>query len=567
MSAPRRGAHELTASPGLPRLLAAVAIGLLGPGYLLGSLAARQLAARRLSWTWTLPALLPAALVALLAGRWAAGHYGAALVALAHARVEITGLFGAGGIVCLVSTPAFALWRRRARLRDDVLHGGQREQAARRAQGPLAMLGTRRAWHQADLDGPVSADGILLGTDDVGRPVRVASPRAHVTIVGATGAGKTTTASVLLAGHAHAGGGLVVVDGKGGHELPHLLRALGERHGRPIALWSPDPYGDPALDALRAAWNPCSDGSPTEVTDRIASSEPQTEPYYKALAHRGLQAATRALHATDQPLALDTLTRLLDTPTRLLELLRGVPDLADEAAWLTGLTDGERSALRGIATRLAVMTTSDPGHWLLPNERSVLLSHAIAQRHLVCFTLPQGAYPELVPHVGRYLLATLNAIAGRFEATGLRADTLVLVDELSAFDGEQLAAGLERGRSAGFRYVLATQSLSNFQTSGGPKLAAAALDNAELVVIHRQADPAAAETLAGIAGTEEAWEHTHKVSGHAPFGADEPGERARRLTARYRAHPDQIKQLRTGEAFLISTRRGHGVRRVLVRAR
>src|SRR3954453_23143265 len=94
-------------------------------------------------------------------------------------------------------------------------------------------------------------------------------------------------------------------------------------------------------------------------------------------------------------------------------------------------------------------------------------------------------------------------------------------------------------------------SLSNPHSAGGENLLHAALDNAELLIVHRQAVPDAAELLAATGGTEEAWEHTHKVQdGLGGIGWDEPGERARRLTDRFRAHPNVIKQLGRGEAVV-----------------
>jgi hypothetical protein len=129
---------------------------------------------------------------------------------------------------------------------------------------------------------------------------------------------------------------------------------------------------------------------------------------------------------------------------------------------------------------------------------------------------------------------------------------MVFVDELSAFDGEHLAAGLERGRSAGVRYVVATQSLSNFAAVGGDKLLHAALDNAELLVIHRQAVPDSVELLASIGGAEEAWEHSHVVLDGAGYhvGLDETGARQRRLTDHFRAHPNVISSSASAKRLL-----------------
>jgi hypothetical protein len=554
------------AGSSLAALLAGGLLALaLAPGLLAGVAAGEVLRRRRLRWTWMLAAGIGVAPVIVLLGPAAWSR----LIAVPDKGVMLGAVVAAGWLPWLAATPVAGSWWMLRAARRDRLHGGHAAQRLVLARGPVELAGTALARRQAQRAGVLDGDRILLGVDARDRPARVLRPHAHVTIVGASNSGKTTTAKLLLTAHVQAGGAVVVLDGKGGHDLPHHLRRLAAKHRRPVALWSPVRYGTPVLDGLRVAWDACSDGTPTEVKDRIASAEPQTEPYYAAIASRGLQAATTALHHAGEPLALDRIAGLLDQPPALAALLRAADHepLAKEAAWLAGLTDGERSGLRGIATRLATMTGADAGRWLLPHPRgrTLLLSNAIRKGWLVVFSLPAGTFPELVPHVGRYVLSTLNAIAGQLESSGERADAMVLVDELSVFDGDQLASGLERGRSAGLRYILATQSLSNFETSGGPKLAAAALDNAELMIVHRQAVPDAADVLAKLAGTEEAWEHTHQVDDHlSVMGLDESGKRARRLTDRFRAHPNTIRQLRQGEVIVIETRPRHRVRRVRI---
>jgi hypothetical protein len=303
-------------------------------------------------------------------------------------------------------------------------------------------------------------------------------------------------------------------------------------------------------------WNAAGDGDATEIKDRIASSEEQEEPYYKAIASRGLLLAAQALAKDPKGIRLDELARLLEQPSELeAQLTEREPD---DAAWLATLTDPERSALRGMGTRLKTMVASQGGEALLPDPlgHDLTLHDAVRDGWLVVFTLPQGSYPELIPHVARYALGTLNGVCTRIEASGTPADAMVFVDELSAFDGEQLAAGFERGRSAGVRFMVATQSLSNFAAAGGDKLLHAALDNAELLVVHRQAVPDAAELLASVAGTEEAWEHTHQVAESPALNLelDETGVRARRLTDQFIAHPNTIKRLRQGEAVVVAQR-------------
>jgi len=539
----------------------------LAPGLAIGIACAEGLRRNRLRWTWAAPflaATLPAAfalasstvpdLLSIIPQVAAGGRPTSAIV---HAAVPLWVLAVAP------TTTGWKLWRDR----HDRLHGGERARRLELARRPLDLLRAHRH-HAKDLAaGPVTTDGILLGTDPTGAPVRLPRPKAHVAIVGGSNSGKTNTAEVLLEAQVAAGGGFVVLDGKGGRDLPRAAVHLAAAHGRPVALWSIAPYNDGVLDAHRMPWNAAGDGAPTEIKDRIASSEEQAEPYYKAIASRGLLMAAQALARSPKGTRLDELARLLEQPDRLrTELVEREPE---EARWLATLTESERSALRGIGTRLGTMVASEGGAALLPDPlgRELVLHEAVRDGWLVVFSLPQGAYPELIPHVARYALSTLNGVCTRIEASGRPADGMVFVDELSAFDGEQLCAGFERGRSAGVRFVVATQSLSNFAAAGGDKLLHAALDNAELLVVHRQAVPDAAELLASIGGTEEAWEHTHQVAGSPSLNLDldETGVRARRLTDQFRAHPNEIKRLGQGEAIIVAQRPSPAVRRLLIR--
>jgi type IV secretory pathway TraG/TraD family ATPase VirD4 len=160
----------------------------------------------------------------------------------------------------------------------------------------------------------------------------------------------------------------------------------------------------------------------------------------------------------------------------------------------------------------------------------------------------------------------LGAIASRLEREGNPGRAVVFVDELSAFEGDQLAGALARARSAGISYIVATQSVSNYHTAGGQKLLDGMLDNSELVVIHRQSAPDAAEQLAGVAGTQEAWEHTHKVLDRTAlrWHGDESGERARRLTDQFRAHPNTLTELAVGQAVLVRKRPAFAVDEITV---
>jgi hypothetical protein len=548
------------------------------PALLCGIAYGELLRRRRLAWTWT---LLSAAATAPVVAVFALP---AARALLDLARHPDRGLPSFAGCCALLwpfwlaaVSPIAARWKawrdHRARLQ-----GGGAERNANHQLGPVAWFRRRRRNAAIEAAGPVSPAGVYLGVDEHGDATVVPPLLAHATIVGGSGTGKTNTAEVLLEAHVADGAGFVVLDGKGGRSLARTALELGARYGRPVALWSVIPYGIGAedLDAHRLPWNVTGDGNPTEVKDRIASTEDQSEPYYAAVAARGLLMSARALQHNEGVVRLDALAGCLENPERLAAVVKSsATEDVQSLCWLDTLGEPERSGLRGMGLRLRTMVSSDGGQWLLPSAdgREISLYRAIKERWLVVFTLPQGLYPELVPHVTRYVLQAINSVCTRLEAEETTAYGVLFVDELSAFEGDELAAAMERARSAGVRVVVATQSLSNFDTVGGTKLLHAALDDTELLIIHCQSVPDAAEQLAAVGGTTEGWEHTHQVQDGGGFpalgialGRDESGQRARRLTDRFVVHPNTIKRLLRGQAVVISKRPDHSVDLVHVRA-
>jgi hypothetical protein len=300
MSSPSEQSPDLLVRFAIVVAAAAIALAVL-PSLLGGVVIGEMLRRHAMRWTW--PALLAAISVPLAAG--------AALVAGVPPDGAPAPQIALVSLAWIAATPVLATAWMLHRGHHDRLHGGEREQRAVLARGPLDALQRRRARQDTAL---VSDHGILLGHDSAGLPVRVLRPQAHTTIVGASNSGKTNTAARLLEAHVATGGGFLVLDGKGGRDLATLAVALGARHRRQVSLWSISPYGLAELDRQRRPWNPGGDGNPTEIKDRIASSEEQSEPYYAAIASRGLLAACRALTATKPAVRLDDLADLLDQP-------------------------------------------------------------------------------------------------------------------------------------------------------------------------------------------------------------------------------------------------------------
>lgn len=127
-------------------------------------------------------------------------------------------------------------------------------------------------------------------------------------MIGATGAGKTTTLTAAVWQHIQAGFGVVLIDPKGDPALVAWARAEALQWGRPFYCFS--------LDRPAQAWNPLAAGGPSEQADKLIAAEEWTEPHYKRLYQRYLLNAFTAIRARGQTAHLAQVVDLLD-PDRL----------------------------------------------------------------------------------------------------------------------------------------------------------------------------------------------------------------------------------------------------------
>jgi type IV secretory pathway TraG/TraD family ATPase VirD4 len=109
---------------------------------------------------------------------------------------------------------------------------------------------------------------------------------------------------------------------------------------------------------------------------------------------------------------------------------------------------------------------------------------------------------------------------------------------------------LARGREAGVTVLLATQELADLDRAAFG-LRDQVVGNTAVKIAHRQDVPASAQTIAQMAGTRTVWEVTHQL-GTGLLGRYDTGRGTRRETERFIIHPNEIKQLRTGEAVVIT---------------
>ncbi len=387
----------------------------------------------------------------------------------------------------------------------------------------------------------------MLGVERTGALVSIpfggASGGSHTLLVGATGSGKTVTATWMTLRAIEHGMGAVVIDPKGDRAM-HAAVALGaERAGRRFLEWSPS---GPSV------YNPLARGSETEIADKLLGAERFTEPHYLRQSQRFIGHVVRALRGVGEPVSLRAVVESLDASS--LELLsRELPQAQADATqrYLDSLSQRQLADLSGVRDRLAILVESDVGCWLDPEHAQggavIDLLTAIRSRSVVYFGLAADSRPLLTQMLGAAIVQDLTtAVASlQYEPT----PAVVAIDEFSTLAAEHVVRLFARARSAGISLILGTQELSDLRVAGRELLLEQVLGNLSVLIAHRQVVPSSAELVASLAGTRGAWRTTRS------------GSRITRARSRELAlDPSEVMSLGTGEAATIVLGSGPGAR-------
>jgi type IV secretory pathway TraG/TraD family ATPase VirD4 len=403
-----------------------------------------------------------------------------------------------------------------------------------------------------------------LGTDPRGRAVTLTERElsAHGLILGASGAGKSTTLLKILTDQIARGRPVVAIDMKGSPAFAQTLADAARAAGRPFRVWSIDGPSH---------WNPLQHGNATELKDKLMATERFTEPHYQRAAERYVQIVLQVVasaHPERAPL-LGEVVSLMD-PARLPGALRALdPDVRDRVRdYLAGLTPDQLSAVRGLQTRLAVLTESHTAPYLAPGANGTIdVREALRGPHVVLFSLNSARYGRLAAQLGTLVVQDLVSASGdRLDgarAGGALTGATIAIDEFSALGADHVIALLSRGRESGLSVLVATQELADLDRAA-PGLRDQVLGVTGLKIVHRQEVPQSARTVAQMVGTERVWELTRQTAGRL-FGGYDTGRGTRSEVERFIVHPNEIQSLATGEAVVISKIDGQPARRLRAR--
>lgn len=362
-------------------------------------------------------------------------------------------------------------------------------------------------------------DGVTLGIAKNNGTKIIQSDRqaaAHTLIFGASGTGKTTTILNMARDMVKRGHGVVIVDLKGGPDIPARMKELADREEKTFRHWTMHPeneeYTGPS-EMGPAYYDPIARGEATRRKDLLMAIHEWNEPYYKVIAEEYLQKVftilianpNKELSTIEDVASMFELTELTNRANKLINnpqfrsYVEEIGRMNDEKQ-----TVGEKSAiytLKGILRNL-IMSTAGP--WLKKdpkNLNNINLMDVAHNSEIVVFSLDSANYEVAAAIFGNLIIQDLKTVTSELRKEPAPYPIHVIIDEFAAISSNNVIQLVNKARDANMPVVLATQTLGDLRAVSD-SFTDQLLGVVNAFIIHRANTLNDAKDFAGITGLE-----------------------------------------------------------------
>lgn len=399
---------------------------------------------------------------------------------------------------------------------------------------------------------------------------------AHTFMVGGSGTGKSSTATMRIRDQIANGDSAIIVDLKNDPELANNVYNMAKRYGRKVQHFIVQdalmPYTGPCPEGP-AHYDPLSRGDLTQRADMVLELRDWTNAdYYKKQTQSYLQLLFRVLIANPNP-KVSTLEDAITLFNPKVLQQRAIPlasqndpILQSAVQSVDALNDERQSSnfrenLQTNRSQLEIFLQSVAGPWLRldqKNHNNINLMEASVNGDVIIFSIDSLKYGELAKNLANLITQDLKTVASERLSTGQTSKRVhVFIDEFSAIGSNNIIGLINKARAANMSVTIATQALGDLETQGST-LRKQLLGIVSSFIIHRGNTLEDNLVYSGLTGTELVYQSTekveHKQSLFAGIGKGiGTGSANVQEVEQYRVTSEQIKQLGQGQFYYLNT--------------
>jgi type IV secretory pathway TraG/TraD family ATPase VirD4 len=394
-------------------------------------------------------------------------------------------------------------------------------------------------------------DTTFLGFSPNSKIIRVPNNAKHIFVCGTTGSGKTVALSNFIKSGVAGSYPMLIIDGKGdvgSGSILETVKALKEWQGLYIINLNDPERSD--------KYNPFKNTTPSKIKDMLMSLTEWSEEHYKMNVDRYLSRVINLMHKAEMSITLKTIVCNMQTDNFLMLSAncekRSIITKEENISNIDLVKISEK-AVEGSFARFGAIIESEIG--TIFDENGIDILTAIKERAIILFILNPLSYPEISALFGNLImLDSRKAVSGLYESAINR--TFFIFDEINVYATKSLINLVNKSRSANVTCILATQSLSDLDEAAGVHFKEQVIENCNNYIVMRQNSDINAEKFASIIGTRQTTDFTYQIKNDSGISS-ETGLGSMRMTREFIYHPDEIKNLRTGEAIFVSKDLGY----------
>jgi type IV secretory pathway TraG/TraD family ATPase VirD4 len=390
------------------------------------------------------------------------------------------------------------------------------------------------------------------GSKELCLPVNI----AHAYVCGTTGSGKTVALSNFIDCAIKNEFPLLLLDGKGDLGKGSMLDIV-KQINQNQKLYIID-MNNPETSTK---YNPFQNTNATIIKDMLINLSEWTEEHYKANTERYIQRVIEFMNLAGIKTTFHSIVYYLDKDN-FLELSNKMvkEKRIEKTEHIKTINIVETSAkiVQGAVARFAMLGESVLGS--IFSEDGIDIFTALKEKAIILFILNPLLYPVLSQSLGRLIIIDSKKSVSHMYTQKL-GRTFFIFDEINVYASKVFLDLVNKSRSADITCVLASQSLSDLNALEDEDFKEQILENCNNYIIMRQNSPKNAEEWANVIGTENTLAVTYQLDNNGGITTD-TGRGTATRTKEYIFHPDEIKNLKTGNAFLVS--KDYGFRRKIV---